>query len=202
MSDPRSKDRRRITLEQLLQLKRSERPTPAFWEDFDRELRRRQLACIVAGQPWYVRFIRGITVGFRRAAPVGVAAAAAVAGFLVLQRQPHDTRTIPMQAMSADTTAFESSSGAVTESTPTAVETPAIARDETPVPAFVRPSVGEARFVVHEFVASANPSRTFVSVTSPNTFSSPAYDESLQLVNTLTADSARRAATQSGAGSF
>jgi hypothetical protein len=203
MPDQRPQDRPRISVEQLLQLKRSERPAPSFWEDFDRELRRRQLACIVAGQPWYVRFIRSMTAGFRRIAPVGVAAAAAIAGFLVWQRHPNEV--IPTVTQAAMTDASSSTVPVVSfEVLPAAAPDPLETLEfETPAPVFIRPAVGEPRFVVHEFVASTNPSRTFISVTSPNTFSSPAYDASLQMVNTLTSGYAtRRAATHSGAGSF
>lgn len=202
MSDQRPEDRTRISLEQLLQLKRSERPAPSFWEDFDRELRRRQLISIVAGQPWYVRVVRSLTVGFRRVVPVGVAAAAAVAGFLVLQRQPNDARSSATQGVASDTNVSVAPTVALVDLPADPAEAPLALQRETPAPVFVRPAVGEPRFVVHEFVASSSPSRTFVSVTSPNTFSSPAYDASLQMVNTLTSGVVRRAATRSGAGSF
>jgi len=40
-------------LEDLLRLKRAERPAPEFWEGFERELRAKQLAAIVQKQPWW-----------------------------------------------------------------------------------------------------------------------------------------------------
>jgi hypothetical protein len=75
-------------------------------------------------------------------------------------------------------------------------------RDEPAPPAFVRPVTSEPRFVVHEFAAATSPSRTYVSVTSPNTFSSSAYDASLQTVNTLSSGSARRTSAHPAAGNF
>jgi hypothetical protein len=83
MPELRPTDRPQISLEQLLKLKRSERPDPTFWEEFDRELHRRQLASVVATPTWRARFARSLLVGVRRAVPVTAAAAAAVGGFLI-----------------------------------------------------------------------------------------------------------------------
>lgn len=196
MPELRNQDRPPVTLEQLLKLKRSERPEPAFWEEFDRELRRRQLASVVAAPRWYTRLGRGMFVSLKRAAPVGAAAVAAVAGFLVLQR-PQETAPVvaPSVAVEAPMPVLA------------ALETPAAPVDlplaeDRPAPAFERPAMSEPRFIVHEFVATTAPARTFVSVTSPNTFSSPAYDASVQMVNTLTSGYGRRAATATEAGRF
>ena len=47
--------KRTITLEDLLRLKRAERPAPEFWATFDRELRAKQLAALVEKRPWWQR---------------------------------------------------------------------------------------------------------------------------------------------------
>lgn len=47
--DPKPK----VTLEDLLRLKRAERPAPEFWARFDRELRAKQLAALVEKRPWW-----------------------------------------------------------------------------------------------------------------------------------------------------
>ncbi len=47
--DPRSP----VTLEQLLQLKRAERPDAEFWTKFDAELRQKQLAALVQRRAWW-----------------------------------------------------------------------------------------------------------------------------------------------------
>jgi hypothetical protein len=199
MPEVRDPNRPPVTLEQLLQLKRSERPEPAFWEEFDRELRRRQLASVVAPTPWYTKLGRAMLVGIRRSAPVSAAAVAAVVGFLALQRpSPSPTGTVALQPEAGPTPAPT----IVADSTPVmAVETPVEARAIAPV-AEQPVATGEPRFVVHEFVATSAPTRTFVSVTSPNTFSSPAYDASVQMVNTLTSGYGRRAVTATEAGRF
>lgn len=47
--DPRSP----VTLEQLLRLKRAERPDAEFWAKFDAELRQKQLAALVERRSWW-----------------------------------------------------------------------------------------------------------------------------------------------------
>lgn len=61
-----------VTLEQLLRLKRAERPDADFWAKFDAELRQKQLAALVERRPWW----RGLPVLFARRAylPIGAAA--------------------------------------------------------------------------------------------------------------------------------
>ncbi len=53
MPDRPSESRRRVTLEDLLRLKRAERPQPEFWAGFESELRQRQLAALVEKQSWW-----------------------------------------------------------------------------------------------------------------------------------------------------
>lgn len=71
----------KVTLEELLRLKRAERPAPEFWNQFEQDLRAKQLAAIVARRPWWVS-LRLPQLG-RQAArwqvPLGAAAALAVA---------------------------------------------------------------------------------------------------------------------------
>jgi hypothetical protein len=66
------------SLEQLLRLKRSERPDDSFWADFDRGMRQKQLAAIVEPKPWWL----GLALVSRRLAPVGLPASAAAAALL------------------------------------------------------------------------------------------------------------------------
>src|SRR5271165_3495671 len=44
---------RRIAVEDLLRLKRAERPAPEFWSRFESEIRAKQLAAIVVRRPWW-----------------------------------------------------------------------------------------------------------------------------------------------------
>jgi hypothetical protein len=58
MTNPPEKHRP-VTLEDLLRLKRAERPAPEFWTRFDSELRAKQLAAIVDRRPWWKNFSVG-----------------------------------------------------------------------------------------------------------------------------------------------
>lgn len=74
------------TLEMLLRLKRAERPDAAFWEDFERGLRQKQLAAIVEPKPWWL----GLALLGRRLTPAGLpisAAAAALLAVMVVRTQ-------------------------------------------------------------------------------------------------------------------
>lgn len=53
MTKPESK--RPIAIEDLLRVKRAERPPAEFWTQFDRDLRAKQLAALVARRPWWQR---------------------------------------------------------------------------------------------------------------------------------------------------
>jgi hypothetical protein len=202
MSDPRPSDRPQITLEHLLELKRAERPAPAFWEEFDRELHRRQLACVVDRPSWSVRLGRSLLIGVRRAVPIGAAATAAIGGFVVLQQRPDASPTPQVTTVvapvQAEPTVVATQSDPLPEPALQAVEQEIVAE-----PRFIRPTTSEPRYRVHEFATSSSPARTFVSVTSPNTFSLPAYEAALQTVNTLSSSTGGRASTHAApAGSF
>lgn len=74
-------DRRSPSLEDLLRLKRLERPDPQFWEQFERELRSKQLAALVARRPWWRSLPQFVTAFSRhRLALASGAAAVAAAG--------------------------------------------------------------------------------------------------------------------------
>ncbi len=89
-------DRKPVTLEKLLQLKREEKPAPEFWESFDKELETRRLRALVERSPaplWSRLFVMG-----RHAALVllPIASAAAFAwvvfdrsGGLAPETEPH-----------------------------------------------------------------------------------------------------------------
>jgi hypothetical protein len=67
----------RVTVEDLLRLKRAERPSPEFWASFEAELRQKQLAALLEKRPWWQTLSRR---ALRHAyLPVSAAAAIAVA---------------------------------------------------------------------------------------------------------------------------
>ncbi|MBL4574776.1 MAG: hypothetical protein JKY51_01580 [Opitutaceae bacterium] len=90
------------SLEQLLKFKRLEKPEPAFWEKFDRELRHKQLASLVEKQPWYSQF-KGFALLFaRKSSPVAAFAVVLTIGYFSLtssfvqtKNQPTPDSTLP-----------------------------------------------------------------------------------------------------------
>src|SRR5690606_12903659 len=75
---PDKKDETRITLDDLIVLKRAERPPQAFWEDFQRELHVRQRAAAIEPKRWWFVLPR-VFVGLSRyQMPMGAAAVLAV----------------------------------------------------------------------------------------------------------------------------
>lgn len=73
MNEPR-RTRPQVTIEDLLRLKRAERPPSDFWNDFERELRVKQLAAIVEPRPWWAPLIRIHARFARYQMPVGATA--------------------------------------------------------------------------------------------------------------------------------
>ena len=73
-----SENKRPIQIEDLLRLKRAERPPAEFWTEFDRQLRAKQLAALVAKRPWWQRVPRLFTGFSRYHLPLGAAAVLAV----------------------------------------------------------------------------------------------------------------------------
>jgi hypothetical protein len=67
-----------VTLEDLLRVKRAERPPMEFWSEFDQAMRVKQLAAIVEPRPWWAPFIRVGARVARYQLPVGAVAVLAV----------------------------------------------------------------------------------------------------------------------------
>lgn len=67
-----------VTLEDLLRVKRAERPPAEFWGDFERGMRTKQLAAIVEPRPWWAPLIRVGAKVARYQLPVGAAAILAI----------------------------------------------------------------------------------------------------------------------------
>ncbi len=79
----------KVSLEDLLRLKRMEEPGPEFWDKFDRDLERKRLKTLVAKESWAVRFVHWTV---HRAFPVlALGGAAAAVLTLALYFQPTST---------------------------------------------------------------------------------------------------------------
>ena len=71
-------NKRPITIEDLLRLKRTERPPAEFWSEFERQLRAKQLAALVEKRPWWQSFPALLSGLSRHRVPFGAAAAFAL----------------------------------------------------------------------------------------------------------------------------
>ena len=88
---PNSPHRSKVTIEDLLHLKRAERPAAEFWSNFERELRQKQLTALLEKRPWWQElpqlFVR------RAYFPIG---ATAIVGFTLLSVKYY---TLPTQVV-------------------------------------------------------------------------------------------------------
>jgi len=69
---PESHQPRKVSVEDLLRLKRAERPGPEFWASFEHELRQKQLTALMQKRSWW----QGVPQIFARRAYVPLGAAA------------------------------------------------------------------------------------------------------------------------------
>lgn len=83
MQEPKTDSQKIVKLEDLLRLKRAERPDQAFWGQFDRELHQRMMQTLVKKDPVHLQIWR--TLSARLTQSIGVAAAACLMAFLVVR---------------------------------------------------------------------------------------------------------------------
>jgi len=95
-------------LRQLLQLKRSERPEPEFWEDFSQKFRARQMASLVQYQPWYARLGRQLASLSRKALMPLAGAAALALALLAATQTANLIASLSIRPEAKDTKAPES----------------------------------------------------------------------------------------------
>ena len=50
-----------VSIDKLLRLKRSEKPSLQFWDEFDHELHQRMLQALVKKEPWYLQIWNRLT---------------------------------------------------------------------------------------------------------------------------------------------
>lgn len=93
----KSESNRPITIEDLLRLKRAERPPTEFWATFDRELRAKQLSALVAKRPWWQGVPSVFSRLIRYRIPLG-ASAIAVLTFVSLSDKETPTRVGPVSS--------------------------------------------------------------------------------------------------------
>lgn len=87
-----------LTVEDLLRLKRAERPNPDFWVRFDQELRTKQLAALVKREPWWNRLAEVWTFNARYRLAVGATAILALSFVTARQYQVVRAPVAPVAA--------------------------------------------------------------------------------------------------------
>jgi hypothetical protein len=92
-----SEQRPKITVEDLIRLKRAERPAPEFWVNFERELRQKQLTALLEKRPWW----QELPQFFARRAYLPVGATAILAFTLVSVRYYTPAQLTKMDAAPA-----------------------------------------------------------------------------------------------------
>lgn len=191
MAEQTPDPRRKVTLEQIIHLKRSERPGADFWDGFDQELRRRQLAALVTIVPWRLRAARVLAAVARRLAPAGAGAAAiAFATFAILRV---DTSSRPQEAAVASLAAVEAEARVVL------LPEESISVSTNPAHAARPPAEEHFHGSVHsapqELAAGLSTTRRFVAVSAPVTFSNGSDASAIYSANALTAGSVLRSLT-------
>lgn len=98
INHPDRAESRKVTIEELLRLKRAERPSPEFWTRFEQELRAKQLAAIVEKRPWWItlRLPQAARVLSRFQVPMGAAAALALGFIVVREYRPLLSPSVPV----------------------------------------------------------------------------------------------------------
>lgn len=167
-------EKRPVTVEDLLRLKRAERPAAEFWEQFDRDLRAKQLAAIVEKGPWWrnLRLPAVLARGARFYVPVGAAAALAVT--LLVTREDSAAPAVqlePAVAIAAPAPVVESSVAAAPE---TPVADPAMREPLTAAPALVAATEEQASPSLAAVVAVVAASEADVGADSAAPFVQPA----------------------------
>ena len=126
---PKSDQRPKVTVEDLLRLKRAERPAAEFWTSFERELRQKQLTALLNKRPWWQVLPQFLT----RRAYIPVGATAILAFTLVSVRFYTPVQVAQAGVPAAGSASRETAAPAATlVSAP--VSSPLVNRSETTVP--------------------------------------------------------------------
>jgi len=125
---------RKITVEDLLRLKRAERPPAEFWAAFEAEIRVKQLSAIVSRRPWWDRFSRVFAMANRHQVSIGAAAAFAMAfaGFRYVSGHPELANGAPT-SVPASATAVAVAAPVPVRPAPAAAPAVATQRDDVVV---------------------------------------------------------------------
>lgn len=171
---PNQDHRSHVTVEQLLRLKRAERPTDEFWNRFESELRQKQLAALVEKRPWW----QGVPqfLARRTYLPIGATAILAFTLVSVKYYAPTELAHVDESPSSPVATVADNTAPARIESAAAAPVTPAVSEPVAmPVQVAVQP--------IDDRVPVAAPAATSVPASASDvaaliSWSSPAATES------------------------
>jgi hypothetical protein len=136
----KSENQKSVTVEDLLRLKRAERPSAEFWPQFERELRAKQLSALVVRRPWWQTLPGRALAGFSRYhLPIGATAVLALTFLSVREYQTFAPERglapvlsdIPESVAVNDSTVIESSpaTSPVVGSDTAALDAPVVGRE-------------------------------------------------------------------------
>jgi hypothetical protein len=161
---------------------------PDFWDQFEHELRQKQLSALVQAQPWYLRLGRSIGLIARRSAPITAAAAAVAAGYFVVSgpsivmNDPHNSPVADRYETIAVRPA-ESPVVASVENLPEMIIHPVAVRQDR-VKARPQPVMAEARYI-EDIMAKDDQPQRYVTLSSPKTMFAGSSPTGTYVVNAL-----------------
>lgn len=205
MVERKQKQNQPLTLEQLLHVKRAERPDREFWDRFERELHQKQLSALVQAAPWYLRFGHLMGRVARRSVPFTAAAAALAAGYFAVSgpttlvqaptSDPSIGRYETIRIRPADPITV-----ATVENLPELIVSTSAAWAE-PVVAQAQPVRAEARYVMDVMAKDDRPSR-YVTLSSPKTLLASGSPDGTYVVNALSTRNAYPPSASRGVAQF
>lgn len=167
---PESPQRPKVSLEDLLRLKRAERPAAEFWNNFERELRQKQLTALLEKRPWWQDLPQLLTR--RSYLPIGATAILAFTLVSIKYTAPTLLTQVQPQSVSAPVVHADQPLPAVTLAEVTPVSSPLVNRqDQTAVRLDDRTSTPAP--VAAEPVAASNPEVPMPQMIAPSAEESP-----------------------------
>jgi hypothetical protein len=162
----RQRPQSKVSLEDLLRLKRAERPAPEFWAEFEDQLRRKQLAAIVDKRPWWRRL--SVANLAKLSIPVGTTAVIAFTLVTVRERsQPAaETQQVAAVTTSAPLAATDMSATQSPVSSADADRSMSAALDHSPAPVAQQDVSHDAAIASTPASGNASPENSPAVITS------------------------------------
>lgn len=140
-----------VSLEDLLRVKRAERPPPEFWAQFDREMRVKQLAAIIEPRPWWAPFIKVGARVSRYQLPIGAAAILALSFVTIREYRTSEINSGYLPEIGQEISRVESASPSTATALPSAAPSERQLDDlalSAPIEVTPEPATGRSSHVV------------------------------------------------------